>query len=109
MYRLILVLLFIFPTSIYHGLEAVAAEPVNLTLSLTQAIETAVSNHASIKAAGENLKSAIFESQSARADMLPKVTASYAYTNLGSTPFQVMNMGPAGKTEAPVAHSDQYH
>ena len=105
------IILFFFTIAIYFcfapALSAMAQDkPV---LSLSDAIIIAVENHSKIKEAVEKLNSAAFESRSARADMFPKASANYFYTNLGKKPFQWMDMGPAGKKATPVAHSDQYH
>ncbi len=78
-------------------------------LTLSRTIELGVANHASVKEATENLNSAVFESNSAKADMFLKASANYSYTRLDEEPFMKTRLGPFGIVEAQVADTDQYH
>lgn len=58
------------------------------TLSLSEAIETAIRKNASIKEAEELKQGAAKDIDSSRADFFPKASAHYTYTRLEDQPFQ---------------------
>jgi outer membrane protein len=64
------------------------AADTKATLSLTEAVETAIAQNASAKEAQELKRGAEEEIASARADFLPKASARYTYTQLEDKPFQ---------------------
>ncbi|MCP4690659.1 MAG: TolC family protein, partial [Desulfobacterales bacterium] len=84
---------------------AAGSESSGATLSLAEAVKIAVENNAVVKAAEENLKGAEYERLEARADRLPKMSASYSYTHLADAPF----MKGARMPPTPVAHRNQHH
>jgi len=71
-------------------------------LTLEEAVDTAVRNHYRIREAAENQLAARQEIKSARADFLPKASATYSYTNIKEKPFQkmgAMSMQTADRTQ----------
>ncbi len=109
MYKVIETVLFILITSVAFANDTLSTESDDLLLTLPTAVDIAVENHASVKAAKEKAAGAVYESKSTWADMFFKVSAGYSYTKLEKAPFQNIDMGPSGIMKAQVAHEDQYH
>lgn len=72
-------------------------------LSLEKALDIALVNNASIKEATQRNLAAQEGVKSARADLLPKLSASYSYTNLKDQPYTIFN-----GMEIPVSSDDVY-
>ncbi|HEN20724.1 MAG TPA: TolC family protein [Desulfobacteraceae bacterium] len=60
-------------------------------LDLDMAVETALANNTIIKEAMERYNAAVQEEKSARSDLLPKLSASYSYTNLKHQPYSIFS------------------
>ncbi|HPE08045.1 MAG TPA: TolC family protein, partial [Smithellaceae bacterium] len=69
----------------------VEAQPRENILSLEGALDSALTNNTVIKEATQRYLAAQEEKKSARADFLPKLSASYSYTNLQDQPFSMFN------------------
>ena len=89
----------------YSGIccPAKATESNDQALTLPGAVAIAVRNYAAVQQATEELKGAEFDSQSTRADMLPKLKASYNATALADDPYLKQN----GR-QVQVAHNNQF-
>ncbi|MBN2398697.1 MAG: TolC family protein [Deltaproteobacteria bacterium] len=71
-------------------------------LTLEEAVDMAVQNHYRIREAAEKQLAAHQEIKSARADFLPKASATYSYMNIKEKPFQkmgAMSMQTADRTQ----------
>ncbi len=93
-------------------------ENVSAKLSLDQAVKAAISNNRLIKEAVQKAKAAVEEKQMARADLLPKVSATYRYTSMRERPFMYFQKAvvvPPGLTvgseriQSPTGQRDNYH
>jgi len=73
-------------------------------LTLSEAIEIAISDNFVIREAVENKKRAVMTKQSAFKDFFPKASARYSYTRLKETPFGVF-----GTNKIDVSDKDNYH
>ncbi len=91
-------------TFIFIKAPLYAEDAGNMELSLSQAIDIAVSNYAAVQQARENLIGAEFESRSAMADLLPTINANYNFTTLANAPYLLQN----GR-QIQVAYSNQYY
>ena len=60
-------------------------------LTLDSAMEIALENNAAVKEAQQHYLAALESEKSARADFLPKLSASYIYTNLKDQPYMIFN------------------
>ena len=102
------IIIFLFTICVSFSLHSAlfAEEQKNPVLSLAEALEIAVANYAKVKEATEKLNSATFESQSAKADLYPKISANYSYTGLAEEPtIQINGMPPT----AQIASTNQFH
>ncbi|MBN2539753.1 MAG: TolC family protein [Deltaproteobacteria bacterium] len=73
-------------------------------MELSEAIDIAVQNYHSIRAAMENQLASREERKSARADFLPKTSATYSYAGIKEKPFSKM-----GPTIVQTADRNQFH
>jgi outer membrane protein len=88
------ILAFLFAwTPLARALDNSRAEvqPREDTLSLENALNNALTNNTAIKEAAQRYLAAREGEKSARADFLPKLSASYSYTNLNDQPFSMFN------------------
>lgn len=88
------ILAFLFAwTPLARALDNSKAEfqPREDTLSLENALNRALTNNTAIKEAAQRYLAAQEGEKSARADFLPKLSASYSYTNLNDQPFSMFN------------------
>jgi outer membrane protein TolC len=67
------------------------ADGQDKVLTLSDAIETALANNAAVKEAQQHYLAAIESERSARCDFLPKLSASYSYTDLKDQPYMMFN------------------
>ncbi len=81
-----------------------ASEAPLETLSVSAAVATALKNNPSIRVATANMAAADESVKSARADLLPKISAGYGYTALKEEPI----MKTAGG-DLQIAHQNQYN
>jgi outer membrane protein len=82
---------------------AAAIDP-KVTLSLSEAIETAIKRNASVKEAEELKLGAEEDIKSTRADFFPKASTRYNYTRLEDKPFQRI-----GGIERAIGDEDGHH
>ena len=114
-YALLMVLLIV-----AYALPAMAEAPTTLTMD--QAVATALQNNCLIREAEENARAAVEAKKSARADFLPKASLDYGYLALDDPPYLVVDSpvvtvvpglgGVITGTEAEkmqVAHQQQIH
>ncbi|HOO91062.1 MAG TPA: TolC family protein, partial [Syntrophales bacterium] len=80
------------------------AEATDTVLTLERAIEVAVANNYRIKEATEYQNSSRQEYKSARADFLPKTSATYSYIGIKEKPFSKM-----GPITVQTADRNQFH
>ena len=81
------------------------ADDINASgLELAEAIDIAIQNHYSIKEAMENQLVSREERKSARADFLPKASATYSYAGIKEEPFS-----KTGGTTVQTADRTQFH
>lgn len=81
-----------------------ASEPNVVRLSVSEAIIEATNNNPTILEATKNMAAAKESVKSARADMLPTISAGYGYTALKEAPILKTNAG-----DAQIAHQRQYN
>jgi outer membrane protein TolC len=81
-----------------------AVEPDSSRLTVDDAVVEAIHNSLMIREAAQNMGAAEASVQSARADMLPKISAGYGYTALKEAPVMKTAAG-----EMQVAHQRQYN
>ena len=84
------------------AVPCLCADDVTSGLTLEEAIDIATHNHYRIREAAESQLAARQEIKSARADFLPKASATYSYTNIKEKPFQkmgAMSMQTADRTQ----------
>jgi len=94
-----IIILFIFLISITAN-----ADVQNNILTLDMAIKIAIANNSLIKEAIERQKVATQEYKSARAELLPKLSALYSYTRLKETPYAVF-----GSSRVTISDRDNFH
>ncbi|MDO9263141.1 MAG: TolC family protein [Desulfosalsimonadaceae bacterium] len=70
---------------------ATLCRAADVPLTLEKAISEAVENNSMIKEAVERQRSAMESEKSARADLLPKLSAEYGYANFKETPYVVFS------------------
>lgn len=84
--------------------SVLAAETDVETLSVSEAVSEAIRSNPMIHAADNNMAAAQESVKSARADMLPKISAGYGYTSLKEAPIMKIAGG-----DLQVAHQRQYN
>ncbi len=107
--KAIVKILFILIICVAFTTDTFSNESADLSLTLPMAVDIAVKNHSSVKAAKEKTVGATFESKSAWAEMFFKASAGYSFTKLEEEPFQNIYMGPGGAMKAQMARKDQHH
>ena len=86
------------------GALVIGASAAAETLTLDQAVNSALQNSFAIKEAQNHEKSTRENLKSSRTDFLPKATANYSYTQLDDAPYQVV-----GGTARQVGDTDAVH
>jgi outer membrane protein TolC len=81
-----------------------AVEPDDARLTVTDAVVEAIDHNPMIREAIQNMAAGEASVQSARADMLPKLSAGYGYTALKQAPLMKTEGG-----ELQIAHQRQYN
>jgi len=97
----------IIATGVFYSVNsasAIAADHNDSKLSLSEAIEMAVTNNFLIKESIENYKGALEEKKSVWTEFFPKASATYSYTGLSEDPYAKI-----GGRQTVVADTDQYH
>ncbi len=77
--------------------------PDNAVLTLEQALDMALKNNSAIKEAMQRVEAAAEQRKAAGADLLPKLSASYSYTNLKDQPYAVV-----GGSRLPMSSDEIY-
>lgn len=75
----------------------------NAVVTLEQALDMALKNNSAIKEAMQRVEAAAEQRKAAGADLLPKLSASYSYTNLKDQPYTVV-----GGSHLPVSGDEIY-
>lgn len=97
-------ILFWTPAALTIADQKAADQPQEDTLSLEKALDMALTNNTTIREATQRYLAAQEGEKSARADLLPKLSTSYSYTNLKDQPYMIFN-----GMQVPVSSDKIYH